>query len=530
MHPLYLISCLDFDGCSDTHQAQMKIIKHIISSYKEHPSIRTIYVIIASLRQSLILDVLNAQRNSKFPDYISCSILYDIFLPQLQSEFNKLELGPPPKIEFCPFLTSDIYNQLPTGTTFQSMKTVFSWIPYDIERIRDHTHSHLVKNQKGDFINLLSSSSHTELVDCTKVSTIYAQAHYFANHLTDGPILMQFYDDKEIILSGVHQFYLESPQYLPRHLTLELIHNVASELHTTSRFPIATNEHQATTILGMGEVQPRFHEQIYQLGLHHSWKSIPEGYVHEPEVFYMLQNAEIPDTQTQTFETYPMPSQNMALPIEHALTPELPLRDYSDIVIPDVLPDHMSVYQFYDHLITDMHEIYMSKCRTARIDFTNKCDAILNLHHYDEIFELAFEIKKLEQLRTSSSEVSHMTMEFEDLLLAVNEDSYFVRTESDEYATIRCEYEDKIAYLEHQYKKIKHEKIASLAWFLHLSAQEFIQKMEQHRFRMEQQFFHPPKIIMQTLEASQESNTNHEYTDKHEDLSAPENLSLRFGT
>lgn len=490
MEPKYYIICLDFDGCTDKHYSQIEIIRHITSFYLKHPSIETIYVVIGSLRQSVRLDVVNAQRNSPHHRHqlLSCTTLYDQFLPLLQQEFDKLDVAKTPAIQFCPFLTSDVYNHLPTGTTFQSMKHIFSWNPQTIYGIRENSHEHHVQNQRGESINVLSTSSFKELVDCTKISIIYSQIHYFATHLIDGHILLQFYDDKESILNGLYEFYSASPHFIPSNVELHLIQQIAEKGHKPKPFPTSIDGIYIPKIMGTGTIQPHFHEQIYQLGEHYSWDVINEGELPEPQLFEMLQSTEFTLTHTHTFETYTPPEPG----IVRVPTPEPIVQDYPDIIIPEVLSD--SIYNTYIALAKNLYDIYCIKRQNAQKEYSRSLELLLSFELYPEIFDLAFEIEMNHRQHQYSTEA--LQSELEERLEEFEEDAYMIRKDIENYVNFRCNYEEKITFLEYEYQKFKHEKISSLARFLNLGPDEFIQRMDhlRRRYLNLNCFYQPPTV------------------------------------
>ena len=104
MNPELLVTSLDFDGCSDNQQSHQRIIDNIVNTCVQFPSINRIIVMIGSLRQTLVLDLLNAFMNEEDGHPLSCQILYSQFLPNLEKQIQTRLGGQIGEIEFSPFL------------------------------------------------------------------------------------------------------------------------------------------------------------------------------------------------------------------------------------------------------------------------------------------------------------------------------------------------------------------------------------------------------------------------------------------
>ncbi len=112
MNPELLVTSLDFDGCADNRASQQRIIDHIINTCTNFPSINKVIVMIGSLRQTLVLDLLNAFMNGEEGQPLSCEILYSQFLPNLEKQIKDRMGSRICEIEFSPFLLNDIPNKL----------------------------------------------------------------------------------------------------------------------------------------------------------------------------------------------------------------------------------------------------------------------------------------------------------------------------------------------------------------------------------------------------------------------------------
>ncbi|HHX3464061.1 TPA: hypothetical protein ACU9OW_002337 [Legionella pneumophila] len=134
-------------------------------------------------RQDKFIDELNSQRSDSFiPAF-----------PIIQSYLaNQVEC----KVVMDPFLLADLYGNKEAG---QSYKTIL----------------------KEKYLH--SQESHAQSAfDESKRSLLYAHAHRVAALHPDSEIVIDFYDDSNNILSGLYDFYNDSPFLLPANVTLRL--------------------------------------------------------------------------------------------------------------------------------------------------------------------------------------------------------------------------------------------------------------------------------------------------------------------
>jgi hypothetical protein len=481
MNPKYLILSLDFDGCSDRPFSQQEIINHVKKTCLENPTIESIYLIIGSLRQTAMLDVGNAQRNSEHPHYLSCTTLYDVFLGQLHRRISKLGLERTPSVHFCPLLMNDIYNHLETGSTFKAMQNIFTWPSLQIARIQNNTHELLVRNQRGENINILSDASNKEIADCSKVTLIYTQMHHFAKHLDAAPILMQFYDDRLDILSGLQQFYTSAPKLMPENIHLQLICQKALK-------GVQPTLYNAEPIKGQGEINQDYHELMYQMAEYHKWCSIPDAFDNHQAIFESLLANPLPSTHAQTFVLYsvpvldePTPSISARLVSSITTASESMTLDYHEIIVPVPLPPDMSIYNCYQDIMTKTLATYQKKLKDAKQAFEADIDYLVNLPEYRYIFSLAYELEKTQR---HHMEVYQMQEELEDLLAKYDEE-YRLETDCKFYASRRCDFDEQQQALKYAFVTAKKEKIQLLAKSIQLSPQVFIERMERHQSLLE---------------------------------------------
>jgi hypothetical protein len=475
MKPKHLIISLDFDGCADRDYSRKEIALYIEKACAKNPSIESIYVIIGSLRQSVYLDLLNAHRNSNATKLISCTSLYHQLIPIIHELISKMDRQQVPKIHFCPLLMNDIHNHLPTGTTFKAMTDIFSWTKTELSKIPKRTAEYWVTNQHGERINILSDDDNKEIADCSKVTLIYTQLHYFAQHLDNAPLLMQFFDDREDILSGLNEFYQANHELMPENTQLELILNKAQLRYKPNQF-------NQTDIIGKGPVNTHYHELMYQLALYYNWTTIPNYLSITRQLFNDLLSMPLSRTHIQTFEVYPVPIQKIQTPgastqaKNSSDNPSAPLK-YDDIQVPDVLPDNMSIFGFYQKIISEINSVYQRKIQQASNLYNNNLELFINLNVYSEVFDLAYRIEANKRQLDTSNNIHDMQIFFENFI-ADYEDEYGLEKDCLAYANLRCDFEEEKMALQHAHDKAKDTKIKLLANHLNLSSKEFIERME----------------------------------------------------
>lgn len=123
--PTSLVVGVDFDGCTDTELARARLCDDIVNYVLDNPYLKSVIVIIASLRQTFMLDYLNADNNARHfnGERYSCSLLNGEFMSTLKQRIHEVfELNhlpePVPEVLFCKLMMSDISNHLKMGETF----------------------------------------------------------------------------------------------------------------------------------------------------------------------------------------------------------------------------------------------------------------------------------------------------------------------------------------------------------------------------------------------------------------------------
>jgi hypothetical protein len=212
-----LVLSVDFDGCSDTKYARNALI-HRIADFVRGTSYQKIIICIGSMRQSVWIDFLNAMQTNREEVYQSCRILGLDFIEALQPHLDKNII-----ISFENILTYDVYNQLPSGTTF----SFFQQANYEAYHALEQPVSWTVDNVEKVSVDMLKwSGKHYELSkekieelstnDASKKDILYMQMHYFAQMLGDKtPFSLVLIDDLEPILSKLGRFFSDNPGLVP---------------------------------------------------------------------------------------------------------------------------------------------------------------------------------------------------------------------------------------------------------------------------------------------------------------------------
>ena len=295
---------------------------------------------------------------------------------------------------------------------------------------------------------------------------------------------MQFYDDRLDILEGLRDFYAAAPELMPENMYLQLIQHQSLK-------GFKSNPYTPEPIKGQGIANPDYHELMYQMALYHKWCSIPDAFENHQAIFKTLLATQFPSTHHQTFELYSVPvleepasTISASLSTSVASATESSSLDYQDIIVPDVLPLHMSIYDCYQNIMSQTLAIYKKKLKEAEQAFEENIDFIVNLPEYTEIFNLAYELEKSQRYHINSLEVCQMQTELTDLISNCDEE-YRLESDCSFYATQRCDLDEQRQALKHVFETAKHEKIRLLANSLQLSPQSFIERMERHRLLLQ---------------------------------------------
>jgi len=229
-HHIFL--SLDFDGCLDSDEAVDIFAEKILSLAKRNSQFSSLICMIGSLRQSLAQDIYNGEDNA--PNHggkiYSCTFILDQLYPKLLSKlknnFNLEQFA----LDFEKFLLGDIYDQFPTGWTFERMHT------YAHEKDKDRVNIYR-KNELGKTIclrpdkNIFSeqTSNSNVLTDCTKISILYAQMQFSANECPpDDTFNFIFVDDRKNILNLLANTFKSHPQLIPKNCQLQFIEYICN--------------------------------------------------------------------------------------------------------------------------------------------------------------------------------------------------------------------------------------------------------------------------------------------------------------
>ncbi|KTD59907.1 hypothetical protein [Legionella shakespearei] len=191
---IYDVYSFDFDGCL-AHvgflSAQQKDIlaanRDLLESLKASPNPKIAFV--GSNRQSAPDDSTNShadERGSCFPA-----------ISAISQELNAVLDG---------FLLSDLYNDLPDGTSFRMA------LEHIAPNKKDYNPTD-IKLVKG-----LPNWIHDE----SKLTLLYAQIHKIASEHPNDTINFNFFDDREDLLDNLHAYFSKYPELIPGNVTLKL--------------------------------------------------------------------------------------------------------------------------------------------------------------------------------------------------------------------------------------------------------------------------------------------------------------------
>ena len=111
-------------------------------------------------------------------------------------------------------------------------------------------------------------------IDNTKMTLLYAQMHKLASapENKDKDIILDFYDDRRIILSSLHDFFNEHRDLMPRNIVLRLHRYKGAEISET--FTLDDQVKILEPIPGAGEPDRHFHKSLWRMieaaGLKHA--------------------------------------------------------------------------------------------------------------------------------------------------------------------------------------------------------------------------------------------------------------------
>jgi hypothetical protein len=191
---IYDVYSFDFDGSlahigflSAKQKNILAVNREFLESLKASTNPKIAFV--GSNRQSVPDDFSNShadERGSCFPAIAAVSKELDAVLDEL--------------------LLSDIYNDLPDGTSFK-------WA-------MDHTNAN---NKDYNLTDLtLIKGSPNWIHDESKLTLIYAQIHKVASEHPNDTIHFNFFDDREDLLDNLHTYFSKYPELIPSNVTLKL--------------------------------------------------------------------------------------------------------------------------------------------------------------------------------------------------------------------------------------------------------------------------------------------------------------------
>ncbi|HFF3629790.1 TPA: hypothetical protein ACGCKQ_000179 [Legionella pneumophila] len=211
-------SDFDYDGCVGVTnlinivEQNPKLVQRIRDTSNHYTKE---VALIASNRQSDRDDRRNARSNGNS----SCFVQIQKFCTGLGMEFD-------------PFLLADAYNLVPAGTSLHEATN-----PANGGKIQNGW-----------------------LHDKSKTTLVYAHMQRASSLEAREQIDYFFYDDREDILEGVHQFFSENPELIPSNVTMHLVK------YACNRENIHTMDNYKTPVQGKGFANPDYAKTIKAFG------------------------------------------------------------------------------------------------------------------------------------------------------------------------------------------------------------------------------------------------------------------------
>ena len=188
----------DFDGClfhsGYLHSTEKHVILHNLKFLKtireQNKDFEQVFLFIGSNRQSLSTDVFNSKVSG------SCFLAIQQIANHLSDEEQS--------IVFDPFLLTDVYNHLESGTAYYRAVDYLRSAAPRLTQIK-------LKRETPGWV-----------FDDSKVTILYAQIHKAATAHPDKPIVFDFYDNRIDILTDLKIFFEAHPDLIPLNVSLEL--------------------------------------------------------------------------------------------------------------------------------------------------------------------------------------------------------------------------------------------------------------------------------------------------------------------
>lgn len=191
---IYDVYSFDFDGCLANIAFLSSKQRDILTANRDLLNLIQLsdhnkVVFVGSNRQSIPDDYTNSGADERG----SC-------FPAIQTISQEL------KAALDDFLLSDIYHDLPDGTSFKQA------LKYLTQNNKDYT--------AGKTLELKSCPNWIH--DESKLTLLYAQIHKIASEHPNDEIRFNFFDDREDLLNNLHACFSKYPDLIPRNVTLNL--------------------------------------------------------------------------------------------------------------------------------------------------------------------------------------------------------------------------------------------------------------------------------------------------------------------
>lgn len=269
-----LVFCLDFEGCTDTASARTKLIENIVTIAMINQQYRKLLICIGSTSQFVYFDAYTSHSYYEMNDgqYISCAILGRAFMIELLRALSSaFDAGEAPDLAFYRQLTSDVYNKIPTGSTFSLMNGLTYQDGFNLGKsiellttdelgrpvtLCGWNNNRLIKNKGGAYFG-----------NSKKLDILYMFMQGIALELGEKDLFKLVFVDNDIqILSDSHYFYSINSDLIPLSCRFQVMEFNSID----QRYSVVPGS--INSIQGSGKINKAYKETMYD-----SYKQITIG-------------------------------------------------------------------------------------------------------------------------------------------------------------------------------------------------------------------------------------------------------------
>ena len=277
---------LDYDGCTSTEEAQVRMIQRLVEILKSSPQITELDVSIGSTRGvGFAHDFYAAQ--TLYADYglphTSCVRLAIEFMDALESALKEHKLNHV-TVDFDKLVIGDVFNNLAAGenlyrmSRYEAMYNIWSegaeliLIAGKTQDGCDISHLQVTpktfEQRKNERDCIVQPPNKTDLYcdDTNKLLMLYMQAHQKAQKTPDKHFVLDFYDDTPRILDAVYSFYSVNSHLIPSNCRLR-INQFCVENHPSYSPELSDNPR---SVSGAGKINESYTDDIRTIATQHN--------------------------------------------------------------------------------------------------------------------------------------------------------------------------------------------------------------------------------------------------------------------